>query len=272
MKTVLWGFLLIAVAGGVLTDVAHAGIKRWWCQRCCQHCRRPHFHPTIPAPVYHQSQATQPVYQTVVRQPVFQQAAVRPVWQTQFRPQQVLTYRDAAHTEYRQEAYLKTVQVKTYESTLVDEGGYERVWVPKLVRKVVPRTAWQQQLGYRTVPYLINRRIPQLSTRYLPQQRLAYLPSVPAVAAFPVAEPVVTTSAGPDFPTDVADDISITPRAIARSPKPEANTRDTARKSTRSERSSRTRYDGYRPVRTSRFVPAPSAATVWQTRSFSRFR
>ncbi len=102
--------------------------------------------------------------------------AMKPVVETQYRQQQVVTYRDVPQTEYRQEAYWETVPVTTYESVTVDEGMYQTVWVPKLVTKQIPKTIQQKQLAYRTVPYQVTRRVPQVSNQLVPQQHVRYVP------------------------------------------------------------------------------------------------
>ncbi len=102
--------------------------------------------------------------------------AMNPVVETQYRQQQVVTYRDVPQTELRQEAYWETVPVTTYESVTVDEGMYQTVWVPKLVTKQIPKTIQQKQLAYRTVPYQVTRRVPQVSIQLVPQQHVRYVP------------------------------------------------------------------------------------------------
>lgn len=97
--------------------------------------------------------------------------------QTQFTPQvqttPVVTYCDVARTEYRLQAQRVTVPVTVQQTVTVDEGGWQKIWVPKLVSKQVPTTAYQQQIVYRQVPYQVTQRVPQVSyqttTRMVPQ-------------------------------------------------------------------------------------------------------
>lgn len=101
--------------------------------------------------------------------------ATRPVVETQYRQEQTVTYEDVTQTQYRQEAFTETVPVTTYRNVTVDEGGYQQVWVPKLVTKHVPQTSYQQRQAYRTVPYQVSHRVPRVSTRTVPYQSVRYV-------------------------------------------------------------------------------------------------
>ena len=93
------------------------------------------------------------------------QAAVVP--QVQATP--VVSYRDVTRTEYRLQAETQTVPVTTHQTVTVDEGGWQKVWVPRLVSKQVPQTVYQQQIVYKQVPYQITQRIPQVSWQATPR-------------------------------------------------------------------------------------------------------
>lgn len=75
----------------------------------------------------------------------------------------VVTYRDVTRTEYRTQAETVTVPVTTTQTVTVDEGGWQKVWVPRMVSKQVPATTYQQQTVYRQVPYQVSQRIPQVT-------------------------------------------------------------------------------------------------------------
>lgn len=100
-----------------------------------------------------------------------------PAPQVTMRPQvqttPVVTYRDVTRTEFRLQAETQAVPVTAQQSVTVDEGGWQKIWVPKLVQKTVPITTYQQQTVYRQVPHQVTQRVPQVSyqttTRMIPQ-------------------------------------------------------------------------------------------------------
>lgn len=246
---------------------------------------------------------------------------LRPTVQTTYRQQQVVTYQNVAQTVYRKEAHYETVPVTAYQSVTVDEGGYQKVWVPKLVQKQVPKTVYQQRLSYRTVPYQVTRRVPQISTQIVPQQQVRYVPqqyqtvmarpvcntcgvfSAPTMAWVP---PYTLSSTALATPTPVAAPASSTvatmptmtvspTRTAKREPQladgptpdpkfmdvPSANYDDWEPVAPRTALSSKSPLGNYEVAphryqqidsraanrRSGRFVPAPTAATVWRTRS-----
>ena len=266
LRVISCGTLLLAISAGS-AGVAEA---QWGlpCIDCCTTCAAPYVPP--------------PVTQTYVQ----------PVVSTQYRQQQQISYRDVSQTEYRQEAFYQSVPVTTYENVTVDEGGYQQVWVPKLVTKTVAKQGYQTQLSQRTVPYQVTRRIPEVTTQYIPEQRISYqtsyttsyLPPVyttyntallpplttPIVAAAPISAPIASTPS----PPRTADSGSLAPV-----PDPEfdeaGNSLSASRTTTIPRRSaSNDRYDGYRgsAQTASKFVPAPSAAMVWQTPRGTSYR
>jgi hypothetical protein len=227
--------------------------------------------------------------------------------QTQYRQQQVVTYQDVPQTAYRQEAYYETAPVTAYQSTVVDEGSYQQVWVPKLVTKQVPTTIYQQRLGYRTVPYQINQRVAQVHTQVVPQQALGYMPqqitmngtgyawgAVAPQSSIATLPPIssgypATASGIPTMPiltvpsvqtAQVPEASSVQPVPDPRFMEPPAISRYDEWTTVQSRSASNDdRLGGYRvgpspdselPTRSANrsgmFVPAPSAATVWQSR------
>ena len=63
------------------------------------------------------------------------QTTYQPVLETQYAQQPVLTQRDVVETQYRTEPVTQTVPTTAYDTVAVDEGGYQQVWVPKIVAK-----------------------------------------------------------------------------------------------------------------------------------------
>lgn len=112
-------------------------------------------------------------------------------------PQPVTTYMNVPKTVMRQEAVQVQVPTTTYQQVTVDEGGYQQVWVPRMVTKNVPQTVMQTQIQYRQVPQTVMERVPQVSTQWLPQQPLlgsVYAPSVAyGAASYPIATPTTVT-------------------------------------------------------------------------------
>ena len=238
-----------------------------------------------------------PVVQQYRRpQPVIA-APATPAISTQYRQQQIVTYRDVPTVEYRREAQIATVPVTAFRDVLVDQGSYQTVWVPKLVTQRTAQTVYQQRLSYRTVPYQVNRRIPQVSTRLVPQQTLRYVPQTAWAVSGPIGPltistvpiyapgtatlpPLAVTSVrtaqksskskvgpvpDPKFmEPPLADDYDEWSTVRARKSSTQADERMTVHRIARpSERPTPARSAS---GTNSLFVPAPSAATVWQTR------
>ena len=90
--------------------------------------------------------------------------------QAVIQPQQIITYRDVPKTIMRQEAVQVQVPMTTYKQVTMDEGGYQQVWVPRMVTKNVPQTVMQTQVQYRQVPQTVLERVPQVTTQWVPQQ------------------------------------------------------------------------------------------------------
>jgi len=175
---------------------------------------------------------------------------------------------DVVTTEYRTEPIVETVPATVVENVIVDEGSYQTVWVPRVTTKAVARTTYQTRTSYRTVPFQVTRRVSEYgmqTVRNVPGtgNTLAYSatpiyggsPAIagayPTVSGLPVYPTAVATSAGigsslvPDARYADAPVTPITPRSAAIG----------------------SRYSDNRTAdrSSSLFVPAPSAAQVWQT-------
>lgn len=79
-------------------------------------------------------------------------------------PQPVITYQNVPKTVMRQEAVQVQIPTTTYQQVSVDEGGYQQVWVPRMVTKTVPRTVMTTQVQYRQVPQTVYEQVPQISS------------------------------------------------------------------------------------------------------------
>lgn len=200
-----------------------------------------------------------PVYQT----------GLRPVVQTQYRQEQVVTYRDVPRTQVRREAFVEQVPVTAYEQVT------ETVYVPQQVTKMVPRTVLQAQTRYRDVAYQVTERVAQTETRLVPQATIGYVPQLPAVAGcntcgatapsfLPAAAvPAAVPSASPTTVIPSMPPIRVTPGETHQTV-PEY---DDVEWQTIRPRNKSTPVQKSPPVRgASMFRPAPSAATVWQSR------
>ena len=119
--------------------------------------------------------------------------------QPQYRPQTTVTHRQVTETQYRTEMVTEQVPVTTYENVTVDEGGYQQVWVPKVVTKQVARTTVQNRMSTRTVPVQVTRTVPEYTTTYVP------------VGTTITTAPAGTFITGGPQPTPVATPVSATP-------------------------------------------------------------
>lgn len=124
--------------------------------------------------------------------------------ETALVPRQQVTYQNVTETRYRQEAVATQVPVTRYQQVTRDEGGYQMVWVPKLVTRQQAETVYEQRLTTRTVPYTVTTQIPQVQTVYQPQtivrgyygtpivsQPVQLYPPVPRTAGLPSTIPAV---------------------------------------------------------------------------------
>ncbi len=116
------------------------------------------------------------------------------------QPQQIITYRDVPKTIMRQEAVQVQMPTTTYKQVTMDEGGYQQVWVPRMVTKNVPQTVMQTQVQYRQVPQTVMERVPQVTTQWVPQQTVQQV-AAPACgqslafsgSPYPIATPTTVT-------------------------------------------------------------------------------
>jgi len=202
---------------------------------------------------------------------------------TTLQPRQVTTYRNVPTVEYRREAYVENVPVTTYEQI------------------TVPRTVYQPQTRYRDVAYTVNRQVAQTHTEYVRQPSVSYAWPVPtasapgAIGSQPTAYSLTPQSISPAYsPSSFrapyagpARDVVPTPIALPPSrpassqaatlqpPQPYAeNSWQTVPQRQAEESTGIEQMSGYSPayspppVKPSRsmFQPAPSAASVWQSR------
>ncbi len=143
MKMHVRGVMVLAVLCAISVISSTTNVSAQLFSRGCQNCRRPVNHCNCQS---HQ-----------------------PVVETQMVPQQVTTFRNEVVTQYRTEAVTQTVPVTTYRDVVVDEGSYQTVYVPKQVAKRIPQVSYQQQTGYRSVPYQVTRQVPQVVTQMVAQ-------------------------------------------------------------------------------------------------------
>ncbi len=190
-------------------------------------------------------------------------------------------------TEYRSEPIVETVPATVVENVVVDEGSFQTVWVPRVTTKAVARTTYQSRTAYRTVPYQVTRRISEYGTQTVPSQTVRLAPTTGGALAYgttpgyggAVLPPMYSGApvlAG-SYPTLAASPIYPTPVTTAGSGGLVPNARYADVPATPiSPRSASNAYR-YSDIRTadrgsSLFVPAPSAAQVWQTQRDSLVR
>lgn len=227
-KAICSPLMFVALVGAFAVSQQTVSAGRF--DGCCRVCRQPQCCCTAPAP-----QACQV-------------------------PQQ----RDVVTTEYRNEAITETVPSTIYENVMVDEGGYQTVWVPRLTTRSVARTIYQARTSYRTVPYQVTRRINDFGIQAAPAQtvRLAPTTSGSTLSALPSSSYIVPPLAIPSAPTSIASGTPVPvpdPRfagsATPISPR-NAATLDAGKMSSSLQSADRG---------PSLFAPAPSAAQVWRT-------
>ena len=225
----------------------------------------------------------------------------RPVVETSFRPEQYVTTRNVTEIQQHQEAYTRLVPTSRQVEVTVDEGHYQTVWVSKPVRKQLTQTTLEQRTEYRTVNRPVTRTISQVQTRMVPQRTVRYIPQSTRVVfnrmpypgawtmngmpqattvAAPLGSPLVTTAVpgGPIIPSTPELSLSLTNPTSDGKLAPDPALMDTptidVMPSGRSVDSNR--LGGYEVEETSSsqirgmFVPAPSAAAVWNSRFLRR--
>lgn len=103
----------------------------------------------------------------------------RPVYETHYEPRQQITYEQVQQTRWRTETTTRWEPVTRTERVVVDEGRWERVWVPKLrdwdrvwvpqlVEREETRTTYEKRTLHKRVPYQVTRTVPVTTTRYEP--------------------------------------------------------------------------------------------------------
>lgn len=260
---------LVTVVPVVFHDQIQAGHRHFCCKICLQPCGRCNCPPPVCVP----------------------QTTYQPVVETKYTQQPVLQQRDVVATEYRTEPVLETVPATVYENVMVDEGSYQTVWVPRLTTKAVARTTYQSRTSYRTVPFQVARRVSEYATQTVPYQTVRYVPTtggalaysaVPgtATALLPpvyggtptIAGTYPTIASTPIYPTPVTASAGLagTGGIVPDSRYADApSTPITSRGASTASRYSDSRSADRGP---SLFVPAPSAAQVWQTPRSSMIR
>ena len=134
--------------------------------------------------------------------------------QVMLQPQQFTTYVEVPRTVMRQEAVQVQVPTTTYQPVAVDEGGYQQVWVPRMVTKNVPQTVMQTQVQYRQVPQTVVERVPQMSTQWIPSQTVMGVPTIAPGSAYRPTYAMGT----PSYP--IATPTTVTPVPEYNSPAP----------------------------------------------------
>ena len=253
-------FVILAVSAAVPV-LLHKQIQAGDSHCCCRVCRQPCGRCCCPAPAA----------RAVVPQTTYQ-----PIIETQYAQQPVIQQRDVVATEYRTEPVLETVPATVVENVTVDEGSYQTVWVPRLTTRAVARTTYQTRTAYHTAPYQVTRRISEYATQTIPYQTVRYVPATGSALAYttpgistaflpPIysGAPVIagtypTVAAAPVYPT-LAHPAAATASSLSSNTAglvPDARHADTPVTPITPRTADRS---------ASRFVPAPSAAQVWQT-------
>lgn len=203
--------------------------------------------PSLPPPIHSAPTTMSPPPLTV---PSACNSCAIPMAQTQYVPQQTISYRDVPQIQYRQEAYTAAVPVTTY----------------------------QQVTRYRSVPYQTVARIPQVSTQYVPQQRISYVTPAPSIAAAPCLPGLSSSiyhaapAAGlPYAPSPQAAGVPEYPLVTPQQPQASSQWQTIPQRQVVQQDAGIERMGGLsasyrRGPQRSAFQPAPSAATAWQSR------
>ncbi|WP_145363231.1 IMCp domain-containing protein [Stratiformator vulcanicus] len=101
---------------------------------------------------------------------------MQPVCETTVRRQDCVTWREVPRTLYRDEEYVVTIPKIDYDCVTVDEGCYKMVWVPKPVKKVIPKTVYQKDIRTRKVPFTVSQKVPVVSSQWIPEKRVRCVP------------------------------------------------------------------------------------------------
>lgn len=164
----------------------------------------------------------------------------------------------APQTQIHRQAYIEQVPVTTYQQVT------QTVYVPQQVTRTIPRTVMTQQTRYRDVavqtmqPTLTQfaPAAPALGCSSCGQSHLGLAPTT--IPGYPTVLPTASPTAIPSMPA-----ISVSPYS---SPALVPEYDDVGWQDVR-PRSHRTSSQSHTPLRNaSMFRPAPTAATVWQSR------
>ncbi len=266
----------LAVAVGPLAVDVEAG-----CNKCKHRQAAPAFQPMLGQPMVMgptMAPIVQPSAPCGCGPAPVQMIQPMPMSTTYLQPQQVVTMQPVTRTEIRREAQTVNVPVTVQRQVTVDEGGYQSVWVPKLVTKNVSETAMQQQIQYRDVAYQVTSQVAVAQTHMVPTQVTAFgvatptvVGSVPYYQGYANQVPVGAVAAGP-IPEPSMSGASANPVATAANPEADQKWSKVPAKAPASKPIELQSYEQQSPSRAAgRFSPAPSAVTVWQSQgSFTR--
>lgn len=134
-----------------------------------------------------------------------------PQVETQMVPQAVTTYCEVPKTVMRREAVQVQVPTTTYRQVTVDEGGYQQVWVPKMVTKNVPQTVMQTQTQYRDVATTVTERVPRTTTQWVPKQVVRHVPQMSTSQCYGPTATNLYPTVTPTEVTPVPDSYNPTP-------------------------------------------------------------
>lgn len=253
-------------------------------------------------PAYQPPVCHGPAYQPPVYQPPVQQTYVAPPVVPQPVPLPVATptvsWQNVSRLEYRLQPQTQTIPVTRHRTVTVDEGSWQKIWVPKVVAKQVPETVYQQQTVYQQVPYQVTQQVPQVS--YVSRQMAVARPA-PCQAVYPRANwlgfgcpPPMAASSPLPVPYSlqrstlsplVLPPLGVrAPVTLGREIEPLENTAPGQFQQRVPE--PRADYGGLTPVQAAdsnatparaastngMFVPAPSAASIWRARQGTRLR
>jgi len=223
-------------------------------------------------------------------------------------PPPQICYQDIICTEYRMVPQVQSVPVTTFQQVTVDEGCWQRVWVPRMVTKQIPRTEYRQQTSYVRTPIQVKRRVQVMSAPQptctdcmgaqpsmmspSPMMQPYVVPSTPStvptpspmsstsldMGAYPTLAPLVSAqpagswdggTSGPSFASMGGPAMPPSP-AMLQMPQVQANSEWQTIPSQNGYLKTQTAYDDSSTGATTTtargaFVPAPSAATVWNT-------
>ncbi|MBW3543244.1 MAG: hypothetical protein KY476_23565 [Planctomycetes bacterium] len=101
---------------------------------------------------------------------------LQPVVETRYRQEAVVGYRDVVRSGARSEPICETVPVTSTRNVMVEQGGWQMVWVSQPAVRQVTETRYEPRMSYRTVPYQFTERVPHVTTRIVPERTVRYVP------------------------------------------------------------------------------------------------